>query len=348
MRKLTCWLATGCWVVALLALVAPLCAQQAAERRVIPLGIYDVEGRLRAGLRSEQITVKGIRARVASVKEDSGPRRIVLLLDMSTSMRPVGTFSPWEVAKLAVQEFLNAVQPDDQLSLQAFAEKHRIVVPFTSDKTRIRQALESLPEPGTTSAKKDTGHNTEFGIALEAMLTALAGQIRPGDAVVVFSDGTLGAERKPFSKFTRRLGGIGLRVSVVLCTPPYTPGHPLWDDAPLGIRVAEMRRLFDSGGFFRKLESFAQETGGIVWDPWDVDGNATVQVVAWPEPQQLARVARMAYWTLRNIYRLELELDRALNGPKKIKLEIRGRKGEKLLDRYAHYPRYLLPSSLAR
>ncbi|MCL6566511.1 MAG: VWA domain-containing protein [Acidobacteriia bacterium] len=346
--KVACRLSLfGCVVVVLAGLA--LRAQQPVERYILPLGIYDREGRLLMGLKPEQITVKGLSARITKVVQDSKPRRIVLLLDRSGSMRKVGEFSPWEVAKRAVQEFFNWVQPDDQLSLQAFADQHRIVVPFTSDRTILRQALESLPEPGTASAKKDTGDNTEFGIALEAMLNTIAGQIQPGDGVVVFSDGIIAGVKKPFRKLSRRLSDTGMRVSIVLCAPPsFFPSDPFWGAMPVGISVTELRRQSALGGLFGEIESFAQETGGIVWDPWDAEGNFVVNLEVWPHPHQLSRTARMSYWTLRNIYLLELEPDRALDKPKKIKLEILGHKGERIPDGYVHYPRYLLPSTAAR
>ena len=149
--KVACRLSlVGCVVVVLAGLA--LRAQQPVERYILPLGIYDREGRLLMGLKPEQITVKGLSARITKVVQDSKPRRIVLLLDRSGSMRKVGEFSPWEVAKRAVQEFFNWVQPDDQLSLQAFADQHRIVVPRASDSTILRRALERLPEPVTASA----------------------------------------------------------------------------------------------------------------------------------------------------------------------------------------------------
>ncbi len=126
--------------------------QQPAEKRVIPPGIYDAEGRLLTGLKPEQITVKRAHARVVRVRPHSGPRPIILLLGMSASMAEREGYSPWKIAIRAAQEFLRAVQPNGQVALHIVQDRHQIVLPFTDDIEAIGRALDNLPHPDSRDA----------------------------------------------------------------------------------------------------------------------------------------------------------------------------------------------------
>src|SRR6185437_9558395 len=78
--------------------VPPPALSQIREVRTIPLVAMTHDGRVVGGLTAQNLRVRGINGRVDKVTLDAGPRHIILLLDVSGSMREESDPSAWDKA----------------------------------------------------------------------------------------------------------------------------------------------------------------------------------------------------------------------------------------------------------
>jgi VWFA-related protein len=116
----------------------------------------------------------GRRQALQLVLEEETPVDAALVLDMSGSVRG----PKLDALKGAARAFLDGLRGDEQAALVAFREEVLLLEPFTSDRARLRQALDRAQPRGSTA----------LGDAVYAALRLRT----PGPrrtAVVVFSDG---------------------------------------------------------------------------------------------------------------------------------------------------------------
>lgn len=128
--------------------------QQGSEDHIIPLTILEQDGRSEQLVKPQSLRVKGVPGQVQRVELDSGPRRIVLLLDASGSM----TRSPeprWQSAIQIAKEFLSMLRPADRVALHVFAVKHLILSSYTGDFGFVAWQLGLCRELSSQSAKKE-------------------------------------------------------------------------------------------------------------------------------------------------------------------------------------------------
>jgi Ca-activated chloride channel family protein len=107
------------------------------------------------------------------------PLDVVLLIDTSASMA-----DKLESSRQAARRFLGSLGPSDRAALVEFNTQVRILQPFTSDPSRIAEAL------STTRARGNTALYTGLYVALDhfSRLQRDGGAIRKS-AIVVLSDG---------------------------------------------------------------------------------------------------------------------------------------------------------------
>ena len=135
--------------------------------RAIPLGVFDKDGKPVLGLTADQIRLRGVETDLRLTYDDS-PRRIVLLLDVSKSMNEE---SRWKRAMELIHVLLETAPSEIQISLHAYAEHHRVIVPLTHDHEAIGDALASIPAPGSEECTAQFGEITAFSDALLGVST---------------------------------------------------------------------------------------------------------------------------------------------------------------------------------
>jgi len=247
--------------VLLLCLSAPPCPTNAqhSETHIVAVTVATVDGRAVTSLQSRNVRVHGRGVQVKSFSLDTSSRRIVLLIDTSGSMGiSNGRVTLLEAAAHTARLFLDRVPSDDLISIHAFAEKDKEVVPFTHDIGAIRAAITDLPKPRIEDGRKKGGARTDPENALNSILTALSERPQFGDAIVIFSDGffprsdqgdILSFYDPPdyLRRVTPRLGTLGIRVFFSLAGR-VEGAPPLYGiERFIGATGAESFELRDSG-----------------------------------------------------------------------------------------------------
>lgn len=75
------------------------------------------------------------------------PVAVVLAIDTSGSMKG----APLAAAKRAAAEFVGIMAPDDRIAVMSFSTRPKLVAGFTTDRARLRRAIDSLSSGGETA-----------------------------------------------------------------------------------------------------------------------------------------------------------------------------------------------------
>ncbi|MBT7805061.1 VWA domain-containing protein [Candidatus Poribacteria bacterium] len=116
------------------------------------------------------LTAQRSRAQCYAERPEPAAQHVVLAIDSSGSMRG----APLANARAGAKEFVSAMRADDKVCVVAFDSTVRVLQMFTSDRTRLHAAINSI-EPGGTTALYDA-------IARGALLLARA----PGRRMLVY------------------------------------------------------------------------------------------------------------------------------------------------------------------
>lgn len=106
------------------------------------------------------ITENGVKQEVSYFSRDELPLSIILLLDVSRSVRPI----IHEIRDGALNA-LQRLKPEDEVAVMAFGTTYRLVQDFTKDRPLVSQKIESA------TATDSLGNGTFLGSALESAAT---------------------------------------------------------------------------------------------------------------------------------------------------------------------------------
>jgi len=289
----------------------------------------------------EQFAVKGLAARVRSMQLDHGPRRIILLLDRSGSMKQSRSHGGWQWAVHLAKEFLAQLHPGDQVSLHIFSTRSAQITGFTADFASVQREVEALTPPESSESKKQTGYQTLLYESLPKLLQAFDGEPQFGDSILIISDGGF---QEGTNEIHRSLAESGVRVFLLLCSLPEVSISAY--DHPGALTVLQYRiRGGDIPSALRSQfqygVSLVRETGGDVFDPWK-----DVHVLAggyedFSIDDLFPRVSRVAYSVIKRVYRFELLLDAPLDQSKHFEIQFLNGQGKPEKDVYLLYPQYL-------
>lgn len=140
------------------------------------VGVVDRQGRAVMNLSRNDFKVyeDGVLQPIMDFEPAATPFSLVLLLDLSGS---TVTFRPQ--LKQAAYRFLDALGPDDRISVIVFNEKVKTIEGFTSDHKKIAKSIEYADGRG----------ETHFYDALKYSLAQLAKEGKRRKAIVVLTDG---------------------------------------------------------------------------------------------------------------------------------------------------------------
>jgi hypothetical protein len=337
MRRLIAW--------TLAASAASLCAPlHAQETRVVPLAAYQRAGRFVVGLKPEQVRVKGVAAQVKSLELDRSPRRIVLLLDSSRSMGGDGRGDDsWPLAIQLAKDFLALLQPDDQVALHTFAEKHLRLAEFTNDTAALSRAIQDIPRPNTGSAGRSRGTETNLGLALTEILADYSSSLKVGDTILLISDGEYKGEKEiPLPKVLPDLLAKGVRLLLLRIGPLV---RQFRERLIQHERDSSEDTKREAGYAASKLMSdLAKDTGGFTIAPWDHAEEMSNGNLIPLKPEVLQLSVRVAYAFARNSYRLELALSEKVAKNRKIEVELFDEQGREEKHINIYFPHLLAPS----
>jgi len=153
------------------------------QQRTMIANVVDDRGITPTDLTREnfKIAYKGRTANPLSVVYTDGPRRVVVLLDVSGSMNRQGT-GKWEVARAAAGELVAALPPGSKASLTTFSEKTEIRAAMSVDRGPLRDWLN-----GESARPSPHGHTAMYA-AIQSAIEQLQPP-EPGDAIYIITDG---------------------------------------------------------------------------------------------------------------------------------------------------------------
>ena len=142
----------------------------------LPVSVMDRDGKYIPNLRKEDFRLweDGTEQTVAFFSAVDKPFSVVLMLDTSGSTR----FRIDEIQDAAIA-FVNQLRSDDRVMVVSFDESINMLADFTSDRSRLRDAIR----------RTRTGGGTRLYDAVDQVINRHLGRISGRKAVVLFTDG---------------------------------------------------------------------------------------------------------------------------------------------------------------
>jgi hypothetical protein len=282
-----------------------LAAAPGCLERTLPVTVKDKKG---GRFRKQPVEV-------LSVEWDVGPRRIVLVLDHSGSMR---TAMP--VARGVAARMIQHAPSDVSLALQVFAKEVAAELDFSESPAALLDGVASLSDEAYDRT------------ALFGSLRAAAVMLRPrqgGDVVYAITDGVDSWSGGEWDEAEALLASKGVRLFVLRLI-----SHRVrWSSDARS--VARLTRLVESTG--GSMMSYAPPAGSII------RRSSNVYKL---EPEQetvLAAMLGLLYQEIDRFYRVRVRLPRAVDKSRKWKLEVVDQGAKKRKDLIVIYPQRLFP-----
>ena len=167
-----------------------------------------------------QITYRGKNLTPRTASYGRGPRRLMVLLDVSGSMQTTqGNATKWQVARLAAWDLLAALPSGSKVGLITFSATVQTQVPLSTSRDEVTKWLNSEKARRVELLK---GRTALFD-ALESALEQLHPSV-PGDAIYVITDGGENASQIRQSKVQKAFRDSGIRLfTLMLPADRYTP-----------------------------------------------------------------------------------------------------------------------------
>ncbi|HEV7744133.1 MAG TPA: VWA domain-containing protein [Pyrinomonadaceae bacterium] len=142
----------------------------------LPVSVMDRDGRYIPNLRKEDFRLweDGVEQNVALFSSVDKPFSVVLMLDTSGSTR----YRLAEIQDAAIT-FVNQLRRDDRVMVVSFDDQVRVLSEFTSDRSRLRDAIERC-EPGD---------GTKLYDAVDLVMNQRLNSVTGRKAIVLFTDG---------------------------------------------------------------------------------------------------------------------------------------------------------------
>lgn len=166
-----------------------------------------------------QITYRGRRIAPHNAYYSEGPRRVVVLLDVSGSMRgEQGNPAKWRIARVAAWSIAASLPPGSRVALIKFSAKAEVQVPLSTNREAIANWLNRDEERlGSLRGRTALYDAIELGLA----------QLQPpeaGDAIYVITDGGENASNAAQGTVKRALRESGVRLFTTILAP--NDAHP--------------------------------------------------------------------------------------------------------------------------
>ncbi|HEV7682292.1 MAG TPA: VWA domain-containing protein [Pyrinomonadaceae bacterium] len=142
----------------------------------LPVSVMDRDGRYIPNLRKEDFRLweDGVEQTVAVFSSVDKPFSVVLMLDTSGSTR----YRLGEIQDAAIT-FVNQLRRDDQVMVVSFDDQIRVLSEFTSDRSRLRDAIR----------RSEPGESTKLYDAVDLVMNQRLNRVTGRKAIVLFTDG---------------------------------------------------------------------------------------------------------------------------------------------------------------
>lgn len=212
--------------------------------------VMNQTGRLIANLTKDdfQVFEQGTLQTVSQFEPTTAPINLVLLLDLSGSMR-----SKTKLIKKAAIRFVDSLGPSDNIAVAAFTRRFLLVSRFTKDRRLLKERIDDL---------ENRGSGTAFYDAMWATLDLLNGIKETRKAIVVMTDGVDNTLSDPEDYSTKH----DFDELLARAAEDDVTIYPLYLDTEYDTVV---RRGHDShqayAKAFRQVEALSEHTGGVLF-----------------------------------------------------------------------------------
>jgi hypothetical protein len=269
------------------------------QRRTVPASVVDSEGyplggltpaRFAATLNKQPVTIQG-------AKMDAQPRRVVILLDISGSVRNKAG-DKWKVALQVAGDITSYLPAEHSVALVTFSDRIHDELGFAKSRMDIIQRLKELAtrKPPADASKEETAPVIAVRKALNMLKPA-----RAGDVVYIISDSEENASRRGRDEAAEALLAARVRVFaslLTLCNPEWRTADNLPPRTPIA-------------------ETLANVTGGAVLHRCGLGPTGQETYVANAEEQRKLGAALLAlYRQMAEFYQLEVRLPEPVHKPR--------------------------------
>lgn len=269
---------------------------------VVPVGIVNGNGESFHGLSAAEFFGRAGKAQVdlKGMTFDSGPRRIVLVVDTSKKL----SGETRKAEKTLVETLLNAARPQDSFAMIT-ARGPQQVVKFGEAHSAF---IEALPE------EAEAAHGKEQGV-LDAVMQAikLFGESKPGDSVVVIAADLGGSRTTNAKKVASALEEHQIRMFGLALGPVSTKNMAISGQTTTAWGLAESQSavgdfIYDTGD--QDFYPLTRNSGGLVLAVMNYDPRMGYSM---KDPKFQARIKQQSlalYNMIAGFYRVELETTR--------------------------------------
>ena len=276
--------------------------------QTVLVNAHDKQGFFIRGLKAENFraTIHGKDAPVVTSKPGLGPSRVVIVIDVSGSMKEV---PKRQIARYTTAELVHSLQGDPQFALVLFGSHVLGTMPFGHSRQEIMAGIDYAVNGFPVPLK-------ERGSAIRDALLHASDLLSPsqtGDAVVLASDGEDNGSKTRDHKLRETFGSKGIRLFVFQLPPDHFLATP-----------QEQNSVYEWLGL-------AKATGGSVVQLQDADGPRMFVATHNIEDQ------------IANYYLLQLAPPKTMDKAEDLKLELIDTYSQKWKDTELSFPNKLLP-----
>jgi hypothetical protein len=342
-------------IIFFVGLIVPAVSDEspkASFRQAITAVAFDPQNGQFTNISAEEIQVSGFSATAVRCERLSGPRRMLLLVDLGPNSW-INQVRRQNLSE-AVREFVAQCEPADSLALHVFGKIHQVLVPFCRDPSRI------LNEFRSASAKKDMELLKEYGRfsdvikGLRASLVESRADLRFGDAIVLISPGAfVEPNGRELQKIQAELIGLGVRLYLFRTLELVEP-RMVFDQLPTNSvpnQIATDPSLDRIRQVVEMQEKLIFPVGGAIVVPRAgsraVVGTQKIPLGAVAElfqPEWISGAAGSILAMIRNAFRVELEIREPVSKPRKIVLKTGDPKGTGNQKIQIQHAQWILPT----
>ena len=289
------------------------------ERRTVVVNVRDRNGTLAMAVPPTSFHAKlhGESVKIQSANVDAGPRRVLLLVDLSGSV--AGTANTWKIARLAASDFLKTSSAN-RIALMTFSDQVWDSLDFSASPTLILQKLEQLGNERSATPK---GHQRTAFFDAVIRATSVFGIPQSGDVIYALTDGGDNNSRAQLEDAEKALLTQGIRFFAFYVAET----HNLTEEDRLGPP---------------NLSALAEASGGTVVDVPNqtLSGQYDLSSKGWA---RITEQLHELYDLMAQFYRVEIELPARIHKKQNWELEVVDGKGKRSKYLYVIYPHRLAP-----
>jgi Ca-activated chloride channel family protein len=179
-----------------------------ADVVLVPVLAMDRNDQYVSGLRKGDFTVyeDRVQQEIRYFTSEDVPVSVALLIDTSGSMA-----RKLALANMAIREFLEASNPEDEFSLIGFSDDAHLLAPFTADRGKLEKWLPLLEARGWTALLD----------ALDLALTQMTYARYPRKAIFLISDGGDNRSRHTETEIQRRVTEANVQIYSIGVINPF-------------------------------------------------------------------------------------------------------------------------------